>query len=207
MPVWTDPEFLKESSLDTFIAYSFLDKLTKPYEDMKAFKLGVIDKDGKVLIPKDKRTAEQKTAFTAFDRLVFNLRKILTKYVPFGKTRLSTYATALFLLKEEKKHTIEDFVTVQKLIVEGIDKQFDNELLNEELADFLSNQIDKPLFVNKEYQLAESVLTVDNIVPAGDHIVFQDIEPVDNILGLNIYKGILVKNSMPLFVTKRELFS
>ena len=86
--------------LDIGAVYMFLKRLTTPFERWDAYKVGLIDKNGKVIVPKDERTQEQDRSWGYFDRLVANLKKLLGK-VPFGKTRIASFAAALLLLKEE----------------------------------------------------------------------------------------------------------
>jgi hypothetical protein len=85
--------------VDTVIIFRILRKLTTPFEKTAAFKAGVIDKNGKILIPPGDRTPEQKKTISLLDRMVFNLKRLLAK-VPGGKTQLGTYIAALALLKE-----------------------------------------------------------------------------------------------------------
>jgi hypothetical protein len=86
---------------DLYYSYRFLKIMVTKWKDQEAYKLGIIDDDGKNLIRyKDLTTSEQRDAFTTFHRLVFNIKRILEK-VPFGKSRVSSYAAALFLLREE----------------------------------------------------------------------------------------------------------
>lgn len=86
---------------DLYYTYRFLKTLITPWEEMDAFKEGIIDENGKNLIKtKDLTTNDQKDAFTTFHRLVFNIKRILEK-VPFGKSRIASYAAALYLLREE----------------------------------------------------------------------------------------------------------
>lgn len=86
--------------IDIALIYSFLKRLVTPFEKWDAYKVGMIDKDGQVIVPKDERTQEQEKSWGYFDRLVANLKKLLGK-VPFGKTRLASFAAALLLLREE----------------------------------------------------------------------------------------------------------
>ena len=45
-----EEEYLVEgTAIDLFVAYRFLRILTTPWEDQPAYKLGIIDKDGKLL--------------------------------------------------------------------------------------------------------------------------------------------------------------
>ena len=87
---------------DLYFLYSFLKRLTTPFEDSNAFQLGIIDEKGKVLKKRRTlKTAEERDAYTLMDTLIFNLKKIMAK-VPFGNTKLMSYAASLFLLKEQK---------------------------------------------------------------------------------------------------------
>ena len=87
---------------ELYFLFSFLKRLVTKFEKTDAYKLGIIDKNGKVLIKKkDFTTIEQKNAYTMMDTLIFNLKKLLGK-IPFGKTTIASYAAALLLLREEK---------------------------------------------------------------------------------------------------------
>ena len=84
-----------------YFVYQFLKKLVTPFEKTEAFKLGIIDKDGKILKKRrDLETKEEKSAYNLSDTLVWNLKKILGK-IPFGKSKLASYAAALYLIKEQ----------------------------------------------------------------------------------------------------------
>lgn len=86
---------------DLFYTYKFLKLLTTPWEETEAYQLGIIDSKGRVLIrPSRFSTSEQKDAYTLFHRLVFNIKRLLAK-VPGGSSRFATYASALYLLREE----------------------------------------------------------------------------------------------------------
>ena len=55
---------------DLFFLFSFLKRLTTPFEKTNAFKLGIIDKKGKNLIKKrDFTTQKQRDAYTMMDTL------------------------------------------------------------------------------------------------------------------------------------------
>ena len=84
-----------------YFVYQFLKKLVTPFEKTEAFKLGIIDKDGKILKKRrDLETKEEKSAYNLSDTLVWNLKKILGK-IPLGKSKLASYAAALYLIKEQ----------------------------------------------------------------------------------------------------------
>ena len=84
---------------DLYYTYKFLKTLVTDWEDMEAYKLGVIDDNGKFLLKGKQLSQDQKDSFTVFHRLVFNLKRIMQK-IPFGKSNLASYAAALFLLRE-----------------------------------------------------------------------------------------------------------
>ncbi len=95
--------------IDLYLAYRFLKNLVQPFEKWEAYKTGVIDKDGAILVPKDKRTSEQRYSFGYFDLISMNLKKLLGK-LPGGKSAIASYAAALLLLREyNKKEIKEDF--------------------------------------------------------------------------------------------------
>lgn len=87
--------------VDLFLVYQFLKRLSTPFEKWDACKLGIIDRNGKVLKSSETlKTPEEKLAWGYFDRVVANLKKLLAK-VPGGNTRMASYAAALLLLREQ----------------------------------------------------------------------------------------------------------
>jgi len=89
-----------KGAIDLAAIYMFLKRLVTPCEQWDAYKTGLIDKNGKVIVVKADRTPEQEKSFGYFDRLVANLKKLLGK-IPGGKTRIASFAAALLLLKEK----------------------------------------------------------------------------------------------------------
>jgi hypothetical protein len=165
---------------DLYYTYRFIKTLITPWKDMEAFDLGIIDDTGKNLIKtRDLKTNEQKDAFTTFHRLVFNIKRIMEK-VPFGKSRIASYAAALYLLREDTGMSEESIMkaleelgcdTSDLLIIE--DAQGDLEL--------------------KQYILSD---TIDEDHPKGSIITLENI--VDTFAGIPIYnttEGIFVTSS------------
>jgi len=127
----TQVRILNESVLvDTYFLYEFLKRLVTPFNKTKAFELGIIDDKGTILKRRSQLTTrEERRAFTMFDLLVWNLKKIIER-IPFGRSRLASYAAALWLLREEKYH---------ELYAE------DKDLLTESFNDFLEGiELDIP---------------------------------------------------------------
>ena len=102
--------------LDLFLVYQFVKRLSTPWDKTDAFKQGIIDKTGKKL--KSPVSSLEQQSYGYYDRLVFNLKRLLEK-LPGGKTRLGSFAAALFLMKEgvnEKEYT-------QSELAEGLYKE------------------------------------------------------------------------------------
>lgn len=127
--------------VDLFLVYQFIRRLATPFKEWSAYKLGIIDETGKQLIKrKNFTTREQKDSFAIFDIMIAKLKRLLEK-VPGGKSRIGSYAAALYLIKEHNEiesdcETLTEEQLSEKLeqymnLVEStmdidIDKLFDN---------------------------------------------------------------------------------
>jgi hypothetical protein len=97
--------------VDLYLVYQFLRRLTTPFEEWDAYKLGIIDKDGNILKKKDQRkTSAEKEAFRTFDIMILKLKKLLAK-VPGGESKLASYAAALWLIREWNHFTDSSTLT------------------------------------------------------------------------------------------------
>ena len=86
-------------AIDTVITFRVLKLLTMKWTDHEAFDMGIIDKKGKRNKEVQIDTKKKKEAYTFLHRLVFNLKRLI-ELLPGGKSRLGSYASALFLIKE-----------------------------------------------------------------------------------------------------------
>ena len=124
-----------------YFVYQFLKKLVTPFEKTEAFKLGIIDEKGKILKKRrDLKGDEEKSAYNLSDTLVWNLKKILGK-IPLGKSKLASYAAALWLIKEQGNGKI--FVNEKELEKQFFDyfEKLENDDLNESTFDNVSDKI------------------------------------------------------------------
>jgi hypothetical protein len=97
--------------IDLFLVYSFIRRLATPFNKWDAYDLGIIDEKGNILKKrKELRLSAEKKAFGVFDVMIVNLKKLLEK-VPGGKSRLASYAAALFLIREWKHFTPDSMLT------------------------------------------------------------------------------------------------
>jgi hypothetical protein len=166
-------------SSDFFYALRFLRLLTTDWKDTNAFKFGIIDDAGKVLRKaKDLKTTEEKATYTVFHRLVFNLKRLLNK-VPGGKSKLASYATALFLIKENTGLGDDSLITVIS-----------------EVADLEHNLVESTWFETSDslkqgvYTLnndAASVITGEIIALKGTQVVAEDTTNSIDFLGARLY--------------------
>ena len=85
-----------------YFVYQFLKKLVTPFNKTKAFDLGIIDEKGKILKRRrDLEGDEEKSAYNLSDTLIWNIKKLMGK-IPGGKSRIASYAAALYLIKEQQ---------------------------------------------------------------------------------------------------------
>ena len=87
--------------VDLYLVYSFIKRLTTPFVEWPAYALGIIDADGNILKKRSTLTGIEKDAFGVYDLMILRLKKLLAK-VPGGQSRISSYAAALWLIKESK---------------------------------------------------------------------------------------------------------
>lgn len=94
------------SAVDLFVVYQFIKRLATPFNKWEAYNTGVIDERGNILVGPNERDIPQQASFKIFDVMILKLKRLLEK-VPFGKTRLASYAAALYLVKEDWEHKSE----------------------------------------------------------------------------------------------------
>lgn len=92
---------------DTYLVYSFIKRLVKPFTSWPAFKTGVIDAHGNILIPVKNRTQKQKDSLGIFDVMVLNMKKLLAK-IPGGGSSFATVSAAMYLIKENNENICEE---------------------------------------------------------------------------------------------------
>ena len=111
--------------VDLFLVYQFIKRLATPFKEWDAYELGIIDERGNQLKKRKEFTKQREhDAFGIFDVAIVKLKRLLEK-VPGGKTRLGSYAAALWLIKEHK--TIEqygdDYILIEKNAIEELKEQ------------------------------------------------------------------------------------
>lgn len=110
--------------VDNLIAFRILYMLVTPFEKSEAYKLGIIDKDGNQLKKmRDLKTVDEKDAYNYLTKLVFTLKKLISK-LPAGKSQFASFVAAYWLVKESYQNkaviTEQDFMKTIESIENGI---------------------------------------------------------------------------------------
>ncbi len=198
-------------AIDLFVTYRFIKLLVTPFDKTEAFKLGIIDEKGKrSKIPGTNKatslaTIKEKNAYTVLHKLVFNIKKIFEK-VPGLRTKLGTYAAALFLLKDTFRESVDP-------------KMFEREFLNYikenniEIDDTISEEVELEgeLLPKGEYELVNDIVfdeEDENALPAvaGDKLeTFEDTAPIDTVLGVPVFPIIHIETRQKIFVSLDDI--
>ena len=187
---------------DLFYAFRFLKLLVTPWEKTVAFELGIIDENGNVLKKGSQRnTPEEKSAYTVFHRLVFNLKRLLNK-LPFGKSKLASYASALFLIKEETGMSDEQIRKILNDVFDDLEETID---LSESAAWFEKDGRLAP----GTYTLVEEIaspMTGEIVGRINNKVKVLDfVESSGTIFGLNVYQVEHLDTKQKLLVTGQDL--
>ena len=188
-------------AVDLFVTYRFLKLLVTPWKKQEAFKQGIIDTDGKSLKKaRDLTTEAERESFTLLHRLVFNLKRIMMK-IPLVRSQLGTYATALFLLKENYKIENLPEGEINQFLIENKLVRFDNNI-SEEVIGF-GNML--PM---GEYKLKDQVTADDDEIDAqpGDIVsALEDTPPSDRILGVDVFPVIHKRSNKIKYVSLEDI--
>ena len=186
---------------DLYYSFRFVKLLVTPFKETDAFKLGIVDENGSRIKSKKVSSAEEKSAYTTFHRLAFNIKKLLEK-IPGGSSRLASYAAALFLLKE--KYSLTD-ASIQRIV----------EKSGLESLDFLAERSEWYLLNDKQlspgiYRLRESKVESFNCQEVGrpkDKIRVNDSAyPIGEMFGLDIYEATHINTNQPIYITVGEIY-
>ena len=198
-------------AIDLFVTYRFIKLLVTPFEKQEAYKLGVIDKDGnRILIPGTNKptilnTIAEKNSYTVLHKLVFNIKKLFAK-VPGLRTKLGSYAAALFLLKDTFKEDVDPKMWEQEFMkyLKENNIELDNTISEEVTLD--NGQLPKGIYklVNDITFDAEDVDSPDAL--EGDEVqVFEPVSPTDTVLGVEIFPVIHIPTQTKIFVSAEDI--
>lgn len=184
--------------LDSYIVYKIIKMLVTPFDETDAFKTGVIDAQGKLLIHTYQMNDKQQKSYTLFHRLVFNIKRLIEK-IPGGKSKIGTYAAALFLLREQLGD--EEGVLI-------MERSFMSYLTDNDAVEstYLQEQyLEEKMLEQGNYKLLNNMLdTKGEHIPKGTIVVAkQSLKPIAKILGVDVFQ-LTVAHSGKLVVISNE---
>ena len=185
-------------AIDLLITYRIIKLLTTPFEKQEAYRLGIIDKNGKVLRKtKELKTGKERDSYTILHRFVFNLKRLIN-IVPGGKSKLGTYAAALGLLLKENKDINE--IEIEKVLYKHLS---DNDLLV--LDDDIKESTGFDYLPEGRYIITDRLTDLnDNTTADVGDIVYttEDQKPFDNYFGVNLYNVINKDTNKQIIVSE-----
>ena len=198
-------------AIDLFVTYRFIKLLTTPFNKTDAYKYGIIDdkgnrirEDNSTRVKVELTTSTLKNSYTILHKLVFNIKKIFEK-VPGLRTKVGTYAAALFLLKDTFKEHVEDPDMFEKEFMKYLKEnniELDREI-SEEVIGF------GEVLPKGEYVLKNDILNKEEeelTAKKGDKVVaFDDEPPIDTILGVEIFPVVHVKTQEKIYVSLEDI--
>ena len=168
--------------IDAVIAYRVVKLLVTPFNRTEAFKMGIIDDKGKVLIKsKDflktfssQELSKARKAYTMLIRFVFNLKRLLSKVGVRGPITTAA-AAALAFFKEENGQNLE----VEKAIYKH---------LKENGFEFEVNENYGELFRPGTYRVKRNItdLEGDIVINIDEEVIFEG--KTDTIMGYDVFK-------------------
>ena len=198
-------------AIDLFVTYRFIKLLTTPFNKTDAYKFGIIDDKGNRIRednstrPKVELTTSQlKNSYTVLHKLVFNIKKIFSK-LPLLKTKIGTYAAALFLLKDTFKEHMQDPDIFEKEFMKFLKEN--NVVLDTEISEEVIGFGE--VLPKGEYLLKNDILNKEEeelTAKKGDKVaVFDDQAPIDTVLGVEIFPVIHMKTQEKIYVSLEDI--
>ena len=187
-----------KGAADTVYAFRFIRMMVMDWKSWDAYKEGIIDENGKRLKEVKLDTDSKRSAYTPFVRLVANIKRLVAK-IPGGGSKLGSFASALYLIKE-------------KVGTKGLEKICKE--LNVDVLDFLNEKNEWFLLDDKQltpgiYRVSTPKLlnkTCDELVWPKDQIrITNESFPVGDVFGVDIYEAIHVNTNKQVYVTAGEL--
>ena len=186
---------------DLTYTFRFIRMLVLDWKEWDAFKLGIINEEGKRDRNVKLDTDEKKSAYTPFIRLCANIKRLVAN-IPGGSSKLGSFASALYLIKEHYGLKDKDIKAInEKLGIDNLD------IVLEGNSRFLldNGTIGPGVYRIKEHKLLAK--TCDEMVWAKDQIRIQEnCSPVGDVFGIPIYEATHMKTNQKIFITVNEIY-
>ena len=198
-------------AVDLFVTYRFIKLLTTPFNKTDAYKYGIIDdkgnrirEDNSTRVKVELTTSTLKNSYTILHKLVFNIKKIFSK-LPLLKSKIGTYAAALFLLKDTFKEHVEDPDMFEKEFMKYLKENMIE--LDREISEVVIGFGE--VLPKGEYVLKNDILNKEEeelTAKKGDRVaVFDDQAPIDTVLGVEIFPVIHMKTQEKIYVSLEDI--
>ena len=198
-------------AIDLFVTYRFIKLLVTPFEKQEAYKLGIIDKDGKRILqkgtnrPTELNTIAERNAYTVLHKLVFNIKKIFSK-VPGLRTKLGTYAAALFLLKDTFKEDVDTNMWEKEFMKYLRENNYELDDTISEEVDLVDGALPKGIYkLTQDIAFDEEDADTPDALEGDECQVFEATAPVDSILGVDVFPVIHVPTQSKIFVSAEDI--
>lgn len=136
-------ELDENRTMDYLIIYSIASRFARPFEKWEAYKLGIIDKEGK--IKRAPKNLKEKSAFTPLDNVISQIKRLIPK-------RLWYLLTTAYLFKGFVRTPIREVwdCNTEEEIVEAEEKKIKIEQARAKVNDIIKNN---PHFTEEEFWL------------------------------------------------------
>jgi hypothetical protein len=183
---------------DTFVAYKFIKILATPWKKTDAFKLGLIDEKGNPLVKRSElKTDKQKKAYTIVHVLIWNIKRLIDK-LPMTRSKLGSFATALWLLKDKKVVKKKDNA-VESAFIEYTGLKLEEKNIMESYLNG-DNHIKAGIYMSRN-TLPELYDFIDN----KDTIIVEQETPEGEMLGVFIFSGIHKKTGNKVVFSNEDV--
>ena len=162
--------------------------------------MGIIDKDGNILKKRKDLKGDERTAYTIFHTLCWNLKKLMMK-VPGLKSKLGSYASALFLLREQynKENNSGGDLLVERILERLHDTNPDCDVLFESL-------FEAPLESGVYVTTQETISPSGEVIKEGQVIlVGNDKQPLTEMVSIPLYTAVHLTSGEEIVVSKSSI--
>ena len=191
-----------KSAADLVYTIRFLKLLVTKFEDTGAYKAGIIDANGNKVKEFSMDTMDNRDAYrshyTAFHRLVFNLKKLMAK-APGGSSIVARYGAALALIKE---HGNLSDSNLQKIHEEtGIDIM-DVLLENSQWYVLENGSLGEGVYKMRNDSMTDQC---DEIIRKDDKIRVLENNLCHDIMGIPVFEGTHMRTGRRVLFTANEI--
>ena len=150
--------------IDLWQVYSFIRKITTSFDKWEAYKTGVIDKNGNILVSKASRSADQRSSFNVHDLMILKLKKLLNT-IPGGSSKIGTYFAALWLIREWNEFS-ENSLLTENISEETLDHSL--LLFSKAYSNYTTQNLNVNKIMNEETAVAGGNIAGLGVGPQGE---------------------------------------